>query len=530
MNIQPIFSNFLSLLLLTSLFLACQSEQVQQPTPDPRPNILLIMADDMGYSDLGCYGSEINTPNLDGLAKSGVAFRHFYNTARCCPTRASLLTGLYPHEAGMGAMVSGVNSNPQSGPYQGYLNDQCLTLAELLKPAGYATYMSGKWHVGEKPEYWPTKRGFDKYFGLISGASSYYEVITDQPRVRQMAYNSQPWTPPEEGFYMTDALSDSAASFLGQHLSEKSEQPFFMYLAYTAPHWPLHALEEDIIHYQGRYDDGWEALREERYLRMQKEGMIDTSFQLPPWEVEVPEWDQRDTTAHWERRMEVYAAMIDRMDQGLGRIFDTLQAQDVWDNTLVIFLSDNGGSPESTTGRNLNDPTVEIGQPGSYAAYRKPWAIASNTPFRRYKRWVAEGGIASPLLMHWPEGIDATDERVDTYAHVVDIYPTIAELAQVAYPDSVHALRGTDLLPIVRGETENAGRSLFWEHIGHQAMRQGKWKIVSKAPEYQWALYNMQQDPTELNDVSEDFPKVLEQMGQTYEQWSEEVGVEKRNG
>lgn len=528
MNRQPAFSNFFLLLLFTYLLLACQSEKVQQPTPDPRPNILLIMADDMGYSDLGCYGSEISTPNLDGLATSGVAFRHFYNTARCCPTRASLLTGLYPHEAGMGAMVSSVNSDPKPGAYQGYLNDQCLTLAELLQPAGYATYMSGKWHVGEKPEYWPTKRGFDKYFGLISGGSSYYEIVTDQPRVRQMAYNDQPWTPPKEGFYMTDALSDSASSFLLQHLSQKSDQPFFMYLAYTAPHWPLHALPEDIARYQGRYDGGWETLQEERYLRMQKEGMIDTSFQLPPWEEDIPEWNQRDTSLHWERRMEVYAAMIDRMDQGLGRVFETLQSNDAWENTLVIFLSDNGGSPENITGRKLNDPDVEIGLPGSYAAYRKPWSIASNTPFRRYKRHVEEGGIASPLLLHWPKGIDATDERIDTYAHVVDIYPTITELAQANYPDSVRSLRGTNLLPIVKGEAELSSRPLFWEHIGHQAMRQGKWKIVSKAPAYQWSLYDMQQDPTELNDVSAEFPKVLNQMSQTYEEWAEEVEVEKR--
>ncbi|MEO0331132.1 MAG: sulfatase-like hydrolase/transferase, partial [Bacteroidota bacterium] len=212
MNTQPAslrFSNFLSVLLFAIVTAACQPEPSSESSPDNRPNILLIMADDLGYSDLGCYGSEISTPNLDKLAKSGVTFRHFYNTARCCPTRASLLTGLYPHEAGMGAMVSGVNSDPEPGAYQGYLNNKCLTLAEFLKPAGYNTYMSGKWHVGEKPEYWPTKRGFDKYFGLISGASSYYEVITDQPRVRQMAYNGQPWTPPKEGFYMTDALSDS---------------------------------------------------------------------------------------------------------------------------------------------------------------------------------------------------------------------------------------------------------------------------------------------------------------------------------
>jgi len=531
MNRQPNFFNLLLLLaLIHLLFIACQPESTSEPDPDNRPNILLIMADDMGYSDLGCYGSEISTPNLDGLAKSGVAFRHFYNTARCCPTRASLLTGLYPHEAGMGAMVSGVNSNPEPGPYQGYLNDQCLTLAELLQPAGYSTYMSGKWHVGEKPEYWPTKRGFDQYFGLISGGSSYYEIITDQPRVRQMAYNGQPWTPPAEGFYMTDVFSDSAAAFLDHHFTQQENLPFFLYLAYTAPHWPLHAPEETIQQYAGRYDNGWETLREERYLRMQKAGMIDTTFQLPPWEEDVPAWSERDTSLQWERRMEVYAAMIDRMDQGLGRVFETIKANNAWDNTLVLFLSDNGGSPENITGRNLNDPSVPIGLPGSYVAYRKPWSIASNTPFRRYKRWVEEGGIASPMIMHWPEGVAPVDDRIDTYAHVVDIYPTIAEVAQANYPDSVRALRGQNLLSLIKNDSVVADRPLFWEHIGHQAMRQGKWKIVSRAPEYQWALYDMRQDPTELTDVSQEFPKVVEQMSQTYEQWAEEVGVQKRDG
>nr|WKN37734.1 arylsulfatase [Tunicatimonas sp. TK19036] len=523
----PVFNS----LLFATFFLwlvSCQNEPSLSDASAARPNIVVIMADDMGYSDLGCYGSEIKTPHLNALAQSGVRFHHFYNTARCCPTRAALLTGLYPHEAGMGGMVSDVDSNPEPGPYQGFLNNQCFTLAELLKPAGYATYMAGKWHVGEKPEYWPTRRGFDQYFGLISGASSYYEVITEQPRVRQMAYNGQPWTPPTEGFYMTDALSDSASSFLENHFNQSEDQPFFLYLAYTAPHWPLHAPEETIQRYKGMYQDGWVAKRQERYQRMLKQGIIDSTYQLGEWEKDIPDWDNRDDSLQWEQRMEVYAAMVDRMDQGIGKVFETLQKNDAWDNTLIFFLSDNGGSPEDITGRKLNDPTVKIGAPGSYVAYRKPWAVVSNTPFRRYKRWVEEGGIASPLIMHWPDGLSAESNWVDDYAHVVDIFATVAEVTQASYPDSLQALRGQNLLPLVTNNSTVSDRPLFWEHLGHQAMRQGNWKIVSQAPEYQWYLYNMAEDPTELHDVSADFPEVLQQMSADYEQWAQEVGVQKQ--
>ncbi len=256
----------------------------------PPPNILVIMADDMGYSDIGSYGSEIATPHLDALVASGLRFRHFYNAARCCPTRAALLTGVYPHEAGMGAMVSGVDSQPEPGPYQGFLNDSTLTIAELLRPAGYATYMVGKWHVGEKPAHWPRQRGFDRYFGLISGASSYYEIIKDQPRVRRMVLDDEEWSPPAQGFYMTDAFSDRATEFLTDHFGKQEEQPFLMYLAYTAPHWPLHALPEDIARYDGYYASGWDSLRQQRYARMKQIGAVDSTYTLAPWDTTAENW------------------------------------------------------------------------------------------------------------------------------------------------------------------------------------------------------------------------------------------------
>ena len=246
------------------------------------PNIVIILADDMGYSDIGAYGGEIETPHLNRLAKNGLRFRQFYNTGRCCPTRAALLTGRYPHQVGMGSMVSSLGSDPDAGPYQGYLSEQSATIAEMLRSAGYRTYMSGKWHVGEKPEHWPRQRGFDRYFGLISGASSYFEIIRDQPRVRQMVLDDEPWSPPAENFYMTDAITDHALGILSEHSSGSRSLPFLLYVAYTAPHWPLHALPEDIKKYRGRYDIGWDSLRTERYRRMLNLGIIDDRHALSP--------------------------------------------------------------------------------------------------------------------------------------------------------------------------------------------------------------------------------------------------------
>ena len=496
------------------------------------------MADDMGYSDIGSYGGEILTPNLDALAAGGLRFRHFYNAARCCPTRAALLTGVYPHEAGMGGMVSSVDSEPDLGPYQGFLNDSTITNAELLREAGYATYMVGKWHVGEKSEHWPRQRGFDRYYGLISGASSYYELVKE-PRVRQLVLDDSLWTPPAEGFYMTDAFSDYATEFLDDHFSGETAsdgetRPFLMYLAYTAPHWPLHALSEDIARYEGSYQQGWESLRQQRYEKMLQQNVIDSTFTLSPWDTTAENWEAVTNRAEWIRRMQVYAAMVDRMDQGLGRVFQTLKEHAAWDNTLILFLSDNGGCAEDISGRRLNDPSVPIGARGSYVAYRKPWAVASNTPFRRYKQWTEEGGIATPLIAHWPNGIKRANEWVQPYAHVVDIMATCADVARMPYPATyqgrtIKPLRGQSLLPLLASDSvQNSDRPLYWEHFGNQAMRQGPWKIISHGPDYQWSLFDMANDPTERYNVAADHPEVVQRMTAAYEDWSSEIGVIKK--
>ena len=500
------------------------------PSSD-RPNFIIIMADDMGYSDLGSYGSEIETPNIDRLAANGLRFTGFYNTARCCPTRASLLTGLYSHRAGMGRMVSRIDSNPKPGPYQGFLNDSSITIAEALGDAGYRTYMSGKWHVGEKSEHWPRQRGFDRYFGLISGASSYYEIIRNQKRVRQMALDDDLWDPPSEGFYMTDAISDYATQFLRGHHSDNPEDPFLLYVAYTAPHWPLHALPEDIAKYEGRYSQGWDTLRAERYQRMLDMGLIDERYALSDRPSRIPAWEDAENKADWQRRMEVYAAMIDRMDQGIGRILQTLEESGQMDNTLILFLADNGGCAESIVSRALNNPEIPVGERGSFVAYQEPWANASNTPFRLYKQWVHEGGIASPLIAHWPDGLEKPGSMTDQVGHVIDLMPTLLELAGISYPQTWHghelaSLDGKSLAPILAGNNREGHEKLFWEHIGNRAVRQGNWKLVFDGKNAkEWELYNLETDPTEIRNLVSRHPGKVKKLRLIWEEWAENVGV-----
>ncbi|HSP42690.1 MAG TPA: arylsulfatase, partial [Luteolibacter sp.] len=417
-------------------------------TAAPRPNIIVILSDDMGYSDLGCYGSEISTPNLDQLAAGGLRYTQFYNAGRCCPTRASLLTGLYPHQAGIGEMT---NDGGQPG-YQGDLSRNAVTLAELLKSAGYRTYMSGKWHVARNLDpagdqsNWPLQRGFDRFYGTIIGAGSYYDPWTLTRGNTAITPANDPEYQPET-YHYTDAISDHAVRFVNDH--GKSDDPFFLYLSYTAPHWPLHALEKDIAKYRGKYDAGYEAIRKARYEKMKQLGVIgDWELSPPPekWE-DIPE-EQRA----WEIRcMEVYAAMIDQMDQGIGRLVDALRQNDQFDNTLILYLQDNGGCHEAfgrsprknaVTGIEpmdrdelqkqmipvrtrdghpvLTGPDVMPGPDASYIAYGRNWANVSNTPFREYKSWSHEGGIATPLIAHWPDGIKSPD-ILPQVGHLIDI-------------------------------------------------------------------------------------------------------------
>ncbi len=542
----------------------------------PRPNIVLILSDDMGFSDLGCYGGEIDTPRLDALAADGVRFTQFYNTGRCCPTRASLLTGLYPHQAGVGHMVGDPKGDAKKAKrlhnpaYRNNLNRRCVTIAEALRPAGYRTYMTGKWHVTpdntRKPNpnraNWPIQRGFDRFYGTIAGGGSYYDpvgLVNDNTPISPYA---DPDYQPPHGFYYTDAIADHAARYIDDHARDHADQPFFMYVAFTAAHWPLHAREELIAKYRGRFNAGYFALRSARLAKAQTLGIVDASWQLTQQRgPRYADGEFRD----WELRcMEIYAAMVDSMDQGVGRIVDALDRNHLADNTLVLFLQDNGGCAE-LMGRSAKDkptpradkpslppeaddfirPTmipdqtrdgypirqgigVMPGGPDTFIAYGQAWANVSNTPFREYKHWVHEGGIATPLISRWPAGIKAHGELRREPAHLIDVMATCVDLAGAEYPREkdgkpIAPMEGVSLRPAFDGESLGRTAPLFWEHEGNRAVRDGRWKLVAKGPRGAWELYDMDADRTETHDLAAAQPERVAQMTAQWEAWAKRV-------
>jgi len=527
---------FLTLVLLS--ILGCHESIEKQP------NIILIMADDMGYSDIGCYGGEVKTPNLDGLAQNGLRFTQFYNNARCCPTRASLLTGLYPHQAGIGYMVDGSSKHPA---YQGDLNNDCVTIAEVLKENGYSTYMTGKWHVAKSvspddKHNWPNQRGFQKFFGTITGAGSYFDPATLTSNNNSVEIKS------EDNFYYTDAISDSTVTFLQKHFSEKPGKPFFFYVAYTAPHWPLHALEEDIEKYNGVYSKGWDEVRESRFKRMKEIGIIDPNWKLSKRDEQVPKWEDAEKKNWEERRMMTYAAQIDNMDQGIGRILDQLKKEGELDNTLIIFLADNGGCAESfnsdtewirrygpkTTfeGNEViygNDNELPAGSPGTYMSYATPWANVSNSPFRKFKHYGYEGGVSTPFIVHWPKGFTAKNKFQKEVGSMIDVMPTILDAADIDYPsiykdNTIQPVEGESLLPVFQGERLNRNQ-WFMEHGGNRAYRKNNWKIVGMSNNKSWELYNLKEDRTETVNLATEFPEKLDSMSNEWEQWAWRVKV-----
>jgi len=521
---------------MVALLLGAQAgfaEQRSERMSERKPNIVLILVDDMGFSDLGCYGSEIRTPNLDRMAATGLRFSQFYNGARCCPTRASLLTGLYAHQAGVGRMIN--NDGP--GPFQGYLKDSCVTIAEVLKQGGYATYMSGKWHVGEERPNWPVDRGFDRHYGLISGGMNYFDITKGKtPGVkRHFANQGKEHQPPSEGFYVTDAFTDYAVACIDEH--ENPEQPFFLYLAYTAPHWPLHALPEDIARYRGKYMDGWPALRKQRYQRLLELVLINEAWPLSEQDDHASDWDSLSDEQKrvMDHKMAIYAAQIDRMDQGVGKVMDALKRKGCEDNTLVMFLSDNGACHESgSLGQNFRkDLTGEMGTVDSYHSYGLSWSNASNTPFRKHKSWVHEGGIATPFIVQWPARITEPGSTTHQVGHIIDVMATCCEVAGVPYPEGyddreITPAEGLSLLPIFRGEQREPHELLFWEHFGNQAVRCGKWKLVEEGKGKRkrgWELYDMEADRTELNNVIDSKPEVAAELKAKYAAWAKRVGM-----
>ncbi len=491
-----------------------------------QPNIVVILADDMGFSDLGCYGGEIETPHLDALAGNGLRFTQFYNAARCCPTRAALLTGLYPHQAGVGHMTG----NQGYPSYQGYLNDHCVTLGEALKPAGYATLSTGKWHVGSAPGQWPLDRGFDRFWGTPAGGGVY---LKDALQIRKEVFfvnGSQRVDPPDD-MYVTDTFTDHALEFIEEAVT-KTRRPFFLYLAHIAPHWPLQAKPADIVKYTGRYDVGWDVVRRNRLARQKEMGIMPNHAVLSPRDPQAEAWDEMPEAARRDlaHRMEIYAAQIDSVDQNVGRLVAKLKELGQFDNTLILFLSDNGCSAEGGPGgfsRGVEGAAFGTGL--SYASAGLEWANASDTPFRKYKMDTHEGGIATPLIAHWPRGINGR-QLVHHPGHVIDLMPTLLDVAGAAYPVAREdrptlPMEGKSLTPLFKGHVRENHDALFWEHQGNRAVRQGQWKLVArhKRP---WELYDIEADRTELNDLSETFPDRVRKMEMLYQSWAERCGVQ----
>lgn len=480
-----------------------------------RPNILLILSDDMGFSDLGCYGGEIDTPNLDILAVNGVRFTEFYATARCWPTRATLMSGRYSNR----------------------LTPQQVTIAELVKTAGYQTGMVGKWHLSTKPtENSPIQRGFDAYYGTLGGAGSFW-------RPPSLTRDTEAIELDREDFYYTERIGDEAVEQIRKFA--ESEKPFFQYVAFTAPHWPLHAREEVIEKYLARYRVGWEGLRRQRYERMLELGLINEErWPLPDPEPRVENWDLVDHRAWRIRNMAVYAAMIDHMDQAIGRIVKAIRDTGRLDDTLIIFTNDNGACSEHLSGNGWNTATnviewakaqgkqisvgdnvdVESGGPMTFHSVGHNWANAQNTPLRRYKANVHEGGACVPCIMYWPGGLGLPPGAITQQrGHMVDILATCIELANASYPEnfngqSILPNEGTSLLPVIQGRMMDPDRAYYFNHAGTHAVIKGDWKIVREGGEKgTWHLYNLTREKTEITDHAEDMPEVVEELATLWE-------------
>ena len=557
---QLIFlKKYCTLFIVTSLgsLIALSSNAQSHTTLNKKPNIIVILSDDMGFSDIGSYGSEINTPNIDKLANNGVRFSHFYNTARCSPSRASLLTGLYPHQAGMGHLST------ENFTEEGYVDDlskHAVTMAEVFKSAGYATYMTGKWHIAKDIvnkndiSNWPIQRGFQRYFGTLNGSGSFYDPGT--------LVSNNTYIAPSDNFYYTNAITDTAVKFINEH---KTPNPFFFYIAYTSAHWPLHAPEKEVQKYKGVYDKGWDAIRTARFNKLQKLGIITKEAVLTERGVRIPAWENAPMKDWQVRKMEVYAAMIDIMDQGIGKIISTLEQKGILDNTVIFYMHDNGGCAEPldsdqpeiamTSEQKQIHPfakdSVFVGKkpiytregqfirsgmgvmPGpanTWVTYGMEWANVSNTPFKMYKHWIHEGGIASPLIVYWPKGIKQKGAIRNQDAHLIDIMATCVDIAGISYPkmyngNTIQPLEGKSLvgafnnLPIQRD-------FIFWEHEGNRAIKAGPWKLVSKTEKNKvftekdqnaWELYNLETDPSETKDLASQYISKVKELALMWE-------------
>lgn len=530
---RPIYPLLLLLFIAVS-FAGCAKVEARVE----RPNILLIIADDLGFSDIGSYGGEIETPNLDRLAQEGTRFTQFYNNAVCVTTRASVYSGAYPR---------------QGRGFEGMLRPNMVTLGEAMQAGGYQTSLIGKWHLGSTAPMRPIDRGFEDYYGVLSGACNFFDPSIPDPLFygnnganRPFAHNDKILTEFPADFYTTDAFSTHAVERI-QH-AQKSGTPFFINLCYTAPHFPLHAPAEDIKRYRGKYSDGYRALRERRYQRQIELGIVDPA--VTPmldadektsdfrYDYDIPRWEDLDeaTRAGEARRMEVYAAMVDRMDQGIGRVLAALEASGQMENTLVIFISDNGGCASLPSADNMAaydafNRDVPIGEKDGYEFVGPAWGWAQNTPFRRYKGWNYEGGFCTPMIVRWP-GHVAPGTLTNEVGHVVDFMPTFLELAGISYAEAagqrdVLPLVGRSLLPALAGGAPRPrDEMLCWSLMGNRAVRDGDWKLVWGASDQRWELYNLKTDRSESTDLSSTQPARVARMTAAWNQWAVETEVQ----
>lgn len=553
----------LAMLLVSSLLLQSSkcSHSGNKASGDNRPNIVVILADDMGFSDPGCFGGEIATPNIDFLAENGVRFTNFHNTSRCCPTRASLLTGLYNQQAGIGAMTT----DQHKPGYRGYLTENTVTIAEVLKEAGYNTAMAGKWHVSNTPtrptrkehlawlnhqsdydgpfspiEQYPVNRGFEKFYGTIWGVVDYFDPFS-------LVYGTNAVKDVPDDYYHTDAINDSAAAFIRQF--SKDDQPFFVYVAENAAHWPLMAKPEDIEKYKDTYKVGWEMIREARYNRMVEMGLVDSikAPLSPRWHADLAWKDNPDSV--WDARaMAVHAAMVDCMDQGIGRIIAALKETGELENTLILLLSDNGASPEwaanfgpgfdrpseTRDGRKIvyaKNKQVMPGPETSYTSIGPRWANVANTPLRYWKATSYQGGVNTPMIAYWPKGIALKEGSINNHVgHVMDFMPTFIDIANATYPEEYNGhqitpAEGISFLPVLKGKQAEEHNALYNEHFGSGYARSGGWKIVRRRNNESWKLYRIANDETELNDLSDQYPKQVQKLDSMWNAWAHRVHV-----
>ncbi len=532
-----------------------KKQKISKVLPVSRPNIIVILADDMGFSDAGCYGGEIHTPNIDYLARNGIRYTQFYNTSRCCPTRASLLTGLYNQQAGIGKMT---DAEDEPG-YLGHITENAVTLAEVLRSAGYHTAMSGKWHVSNtnaqpgrqeqlawlnhQKDYgdfspisqYPTSRGFEKYFGTIWGVVDYFDPFS-------LVSGTRPIKSVPKDYYHTDAINDTAVAYIKGYA--KSDRPFFLYVAENAPHWPLMAKPKDIARYRDTYKEGWDVIRKARYEKMVKLGLID------PAKTELSErwhdnlkWENNPDKEWDARAMAVHAAMIDCMDQGIGRIIDALRQTGQLDNTLIVFLSDNGASAENCAaygpgfdrpdetrdGQKISYSLKKDNEPGTATAYTsigQRWANVANTPYQYWKAESYEGGIHTPMIAFWPKGISAGKGSFsDQVGHVMDFMNTFTEISGAKYPATYkgHVIppgTGVSLVSSFKGKLSGGHADLFNEHFGARYARSGDWKLVSMSNDSTWHLFNLATDKTETTDLKAKYPEKVKQLEDLWHKWA----------